>query len=81
MVFHTKDCFWYYKTIGAIDHHNRYRPDNLCINRKLLTKDWSKRVNLTILAIIVVDTYKVYKGLPFPEGAPNTEKQKEFIYI
>jgi hypothetical protein len=46
-----------------------------------VTKDWSKRVHLTILAMIVVDTYKVYQGFSFPEGAPNTEKQKEFIHI
>lgn len=68
----------YYKTSGAIDHHNRDRQDTLGIERKLITKDWSKRVNLTILAMIIVDTYKVYKGLTFPEGHPNPEKQKDF---
>ncbi len=38
----------YYDTCGAIDRHNRYRQDDLQMEKKVETKDWSVRVNLSI---------------------------------
>ena len=52
----------YYDNCGRIDQHNRVRQDGLKLERKFGTHDWSKRLNLTLLSVCVVDTYKVYKG-------------------
>ena len=52
----------YYDTASSIDQHNRCRQDDLSIERKLGTKDWSKRVNLSILGMCVVDSWFVYRG-------------------
>ncbi len=70
----------YYKTCAKIDQHNRDRQATLGIERKLVTNDWSMRVNLSIFAMIVVDTWRVYSGLTFDlEIGINTgETQKEF---
>jgi hypothetical protein len=38
----------YYATCGAIDRHNRLCQDDLRIEKKIETKDWSRRVNLSI---------------------------------
>ena len=53
-------CEIYYDTCARIDQHNRYRQDFLQLERKLEINDWSMRVNLSILGMIVVDTYLVY---------------------
>ena len=50
----------YYRTCGVIDQHNRHRQDNLKTEKKLETKKWDMRVNLTIFSMIVVDTWLVY---------------------
>ena len=50
----------YYAVCGRVDQHNRDRQDTLMIEKKLKTHDWSQRVNLTILAMIFVDTYRIY---------------------
>ena len=50
----------YYDTTSSIDQHNRCRQDDLSIEWKLGTWDWSKRVNLSILGMCVVDSWFVY---------------------
>ena len=40
---------------AKIDHHNRKRQDDLKVEKKLGTHDWSKRVNLSVQSMIVVD--------------------------
>ena len=47
----------YYERCGMIDHHNRTRQDDLKLERKYVTHDWSKRVNMSIFGMIVVDAY------------------------
>ena len=51
----------YYSTCSSISKHNRYRQDDRRIEKKIETKDWSVRVNLSIFAMIAVDTWLVYK--------------------
>lgn len=70
----------YYRTCARIDQHNRDRQSTLGIERKLVTNDWSLRVNLSIFAMIVVDTWRVYSGLTFNYeiGTNQGETQKEF---
>ena len=63
----------YYWTCGVIDQHNRHHQDNLKTEKKLETKKWDKRVNLTIFSMIVVDTWLVYSQV-----TGSTELQSEF---
>ena len=63
----------YYRTCGVIAQHNRYRQDNLKTEKKLETKKWDLRVNLTIFLMIVVDTWLVYSQV-----MGSTELQSEF---
>ena len=50
----------YYSACGIIDRHSRARQDTLRLEAKLETHVWSWCVNMTILGIIVVDTWLVY---------------------
>ena len=63
----------YYRTCGVIDQHNRHHQDNLKTEKKLETKKWDMRVNLTIFSMIVVDTWLVYS-----QATGSTELQSEF---
>ena len=63
----------YYSTCGKIDHHNRRRHDTLMLERKVETKDWSKRVNQTIFGMIVVDSFLCYNKL-----VDSSEKEGDF---
>ena len=53
----------YYNTCGKIDHHKRRRHETLRLERKVETNDWSKRVNQSILGMIVVDAFFCYNQL------------------
>ena len=63
----------YYRTCGVIDQHNPHCQDNLKNKKKLKTKKWDMRVNLTIFSMIVVDTWLVYS-----QAMGSTERQSEF---
>ena len=63
----------YYRTCSVIDQHNRHRQDNLKTEKKLETKKWDMRVNLTIFSMIVVDTWLMYS-----QATGSTELQSEF---
>ena len=52
----------YYGAAAAISQHNRYRQDGLGLEGKVQVKDWSKRVNISLLAICIVDAWLLYKG-------------------
>ena len=52
----------FYKAAGKIDQHNRHRQDSLRLERKLQTTDWSKRVNITIFGMIVIEAFLLMKG-------------------
>ena len=71
----------YYDTCGAINRHNRYRQDDLRMEKKVETKDWSVRVlNLSIFSMIVVDTWLVFNAFKnVPDIARRGEvPQKDF---
>jgi hypothetical protein len=48
---------------GIIDQHNCCRQDNLQLERKLMTCDWSLCVNFSILGMHIIDTWLAWKGL------------------
>jgi hypothetical protein len=69
----------YYITCGAIDKHNRLRQDDLRIEKKIKTKDWSRRVNSSIFSMIVVDTWLVFSAM---RNTRTVElNQKEFYSV
>jgi hypothetical protein len=71
-------CEAYYKTCGAIDQHNRHCVDTLSINKKVKTKDWAKRVNFTILSMIMVDCWQIWSKITTTSDGEAQEVQKEF---
>jgi hypothetical protein len=69
----------YYSACAKIDQHNHDCQDTLMLEGKLLTNDWSTWVNLSILAVILVDSLRVYSKMTFPaEFAGFKEIQKDF---
>jgi hypothetical protein len=71
----------YYDACGMIDRHNRCRQDDLMLERKLGTMDWSMRVNTSLLGMCIVDAWYAYSQCTKNRG-PNAntgcEKQKDF---
>ena len=61
----------YYDNCAMIDRHNRIRQDDLQIERKFGTHDWSKRVNMTLFSMCVVDAYLLYKQATCVNMTPN----------
>ena len=53
----------YYSSCAMIDRHNRSRQSTLDIEKKFRTQKWDMRVNLSILSIIIVDTWCVTKEI------------------
>jgi hypothetical protein len=51
----------YYLACGTIDRHNRCRQSTLGVEKKLGTKSWDKRVNMTIFGMIVVDAFLLHR--------------------
>jgi hypothetical protein len=71
----------YYDACGMIDRHNRCRQDDLMLERKLGTMDWSMRVNTSLLGMCIVDAWYAFSQCTKTRGANNTntgEKQKDF---
>ena len=52
----------YYGTDGMIDRHNRTRQEDLGLEKAFRVKDWSLRINSTLLEICVVDAYLLHEG-------------------
>jgi hypothetical protein len=68
----------YYDTCGMIDRHNRSRQDNLSREKKLGTMDWSMRVNMTVLGMVIVDSWLAWKGC---RGLRSTLEQKNVYEV
>ena len=71
-----KAAEFYYSACGNIDQHNRHRKDTLKLENKLKVHDWSKRVNMTLFAMMVVDVWLAFNGCTLAE-----ETQKEFYTL
>ena len=52
----------YYSAASQIDRHNRCRQDDLDLEKKFQVKEWSLRVNTSLLAVCIVDAWLLYKG-------------------
>jgi len=64
----------YFECCAQVDRHNRCRQDDLRLENKLVTHDWSMRVNLSLLGMCVVDTWLLYSGA-HGTGAKLTQNQ------
>ena len=56
----------YYDVCSSIDRHNKQRQDDLELERSVNTKDWWKRVSLTIFGMILVDTCNFHQACVHP---------------
>jgi len=65
----------YYECCAQIDRHNRCRQNDLQLEHKLQTHDWSMRVNLSLLGMCVVDSWLLYCGA---RGANAALTQRQF---
>jgi len=65
----------YYCCCSQIDRHNRCRQDDLQLEDKIVTHDWSMRVNLSLLGMCIVDSLLLYSGA---RGAAAGHNQNEF---
>ena len=52
----------YYNSCAAIDQHNRCRQDDLILETKFVTHNWSRRVNISLLAMCIVDSWFDFQG-------------------
>jgi len=67
----------YYNCCASIDRHNRCRQDDLMLEKKFGTHDWSKQVNISLLGICIVDSWLVFKGC---RGGVNCETPQQDFY-
>ena len=58
---HTITVEIYYIACGQIDRHNRCHQESL--DKNLGTKDWSKRFNLSIFEMNMVNVWLEYQGI------------------
>jgi len=56
----------YYGCCAQIDRHNRCRQDDLRLEHKLGTHDWSQRVNISLLGVCIVDAWLLHSGARGP---------------
>ena len=70
-------CEKYYSACGKIDSHNRCRQDDMNLEKKIETNDWSKRFNMSIFGMTVVDAWLMFKAC-VPD---SNESQKEFYKL
>jgi hypothetical protein len=73
----------YYDACAMIDRHNRCQQDNLMLECKLGTMDWSMRVNTSLLGMCIVDAWYAYSQCTKSRGPSNAhsteeEKHKDF---
>lgn len=77
-------CEIYYSCNGMIDRHNRCRKDDLMLEHKMRTSDWSMRVNRRLLDMMIVGALIVYKGyrnrsLRITQAEFDVQLSEEFI--
>jgi hypothetical protein len=70
---------FYSVAASSIDRHNRSRQDNLQLERKLGTHDWSTRVNFSILGMHIVDTWLAWKGLSLCKDGEVEDVFSEYL--
>ena len=70
----------YCAACGKIDQHNRDRQATLGLERKFKTHDWSMRVNMSIVAMCIVDTWRVWSRINKREEVYTPFKSQKRVY-
>ena len=65
----------YYKACAKIDQHNRCRQASLQLEKKIHTHDWSRRVNMSLFGITIVDAWLLAQGSWGTEHGLNTPQR------
>jgi hypothetical protein len=65
----------YYDCYAMIDRHNRCRQDDLMLERKIVTMDWSVRVAHSLFGMIIADSWLLYVRA---RGKLRSMNQREF---
>ena len=50
----------YYSVAGIIDAHNRIRQDSLDLEKAIEVKEWSFRINSTLLGMVMTDAFEMH---------------------
>ena len=58
-----KSCELYYTCYDMVDRHSRCRQADLKVERKLVTQDWVKRINSSLLLVCIVDSWLAYSEI------------------
>ena len=66
----------YYNTLSAIDQHNCHIQDTLCIERKIETKSWDKRITTSLFGMYVVYLWFMYTGTTTDTLQPKPESDQ-----
>ena len=77
----TECCELYYAADGKVDSHNRKRQYDLNLEKKLGTHDWSKRANMSILGVCIVDTYLSYQGIRMLNNTDEDKKRGFYLAL
>ena len=64
-------CDIYYSACAKIDQHNRGRQEALDLEKKIEVKEWSSRVNMSILGMCIVGSW-----FAFTNYTESSETQK-----
>lgn len=70
-------CETYYSACAQIDKHNRCRQESLDMEKKVRTQDWSFRVNTSLLALCVVDSWLLFSGA-HPESEQHMTQRRYY---
>jgi len=65
----------YNECCAQIERHNRCRQNDLRLDEKLATHDWSTRENLSLLGMCIIDSWLLYS---WERGATAILTQKQF---
>ncbi len=69
----------YYKGNAKIDQHNRIRQADLKLETKIGTMDWSKRANISLFGMMVVDAYLLAIGCQGRENGNHCGGPRQFF--
>ena len=70
-------CKLYYNWCVVVDRHNRCRQIDLKLETKLVTKNSSKRINMSLLSICIINTWFAYSDVL----GSNYESRNNFLWV
>lgn len=71
-------CSVYYGACGKIDQHNKLRQSSLMLETKHKTTLWSRRVNMSLLGMMIVDSFLLAQGC---QGGTRWRTAADFFVV